>query len=168
METIEARITSLQSFKRDIVSEIVSDRNAHSFATSTSNDTSGGPSAMPPGGASNSFGGALWSSVKSHAIGDEVSGVGSTSSVGRYQTSRSQTYQKWMEEVSIYGSIITAFLLNFSIFHSLMYIYTLRWAIRSTRTSILASLLNQSRNKMIVYIPLSVNIHQYICIHALT
>jgi len=102
METIEARIMSLQSFKRDIVSEIVSDRNAHSFVHSTStllNDsTTEGSNAIPHVGAtSSSFEGALWSSVKSHAIGEDASG----GHVGRYQTSRSQTYQRWMEEVTI-------------------------------------------------------------------
>lgn len=104
MDTIEARIMSLQSFKRDIVSEIVDERNAHSFGggqsstegvrSSTSEVPSGHIGQHTDGG----FEGALWSSVKGRATSDVT---GSTSDpIGRYQ-SRSRTYQMWMQEVNI-------------------------------------------------------------------
>lgn len=90
METIEARIMSLQSFKRDIVSEIVSERNAHSFTALTGDSTT---SAQESSG---HFEGALWGSVKAHAVGSSDGSSG----VSRY-ASRNHTYQQWMHEVNI-------------------------------------------------------------------
>lgn len=110
MDTIEARIMSLQSFKRDIVSEIVSDRNAHSFSNAASTT-----SQVPPAGPSTTFEGALWSSVKGRAVGEESGGVGSTSTgANRYQ-SRSRTYEMWMQEVRAIHQFYL-FLLEFSFF----------------------------------------------------